>query len=109
MSIKPLFIPLKTEHWNNFVYGTKDTEYRLEGPRWNSKTCYEGRPVILSKGYGKKHRIRGTIYQTFRQLSPNVDFIKIYGRGKWARVIVLARNLVDRKKEQEKYPLGSME
>lgn len=34
---------------------------RLYGPRWNERTCYIGRPVTLSKGYGTKNRIYGHI------------------------------------------------
>jgi hypothetical protein len=36
--------------------GTKDTEYRLYGPRWNERTCSIGRPAVISKGYGIRHR-----------------------------------------------------
>jgi hypothetical protein len=59
--MKPLFIPLKTEFFEAFKNGTKDTEYCVYGPRWNENTCKEGRPVTLSKGYGKKHRLQGVI------------------------------------------------
>ena len=60
-TMKPLFIPLKTEYFNSFVAGTKDYEIRKYGPRWNEKTCAEGRPVTLSKGYGKGHRLSGKV------------------------------------------------
>lgn len=59
--MKPLFIPLKAEFFTAFERGEKNTEYRERGPRWNSKTCFVGRPVTLSKGYGKKHRLSGKI------------------------------------------------
>ena len=54
---KPLFIPLKSEFYEQFKSGIKRIEYRLYGPRWNEKTCFLGRKVILSKGYGKKDRM----------------------------------------------------
>lgn len=54
---KPLFIPLKTQFYEEFKRGEKSTEYRLYGPRWNDKTCRVGREVHLSCGYGK-HRVR---------------------------------------------------
>lgn len=57
----PLFIPLKTEYFEAFKAGTKTTECRVYGPRWNERTCAIGRPVVLSKGYGKAHRINGTV------------------------------------------------
>lgn len=58
---KPLFIPLKTEYYRDFENGTKTTEYRLHGPRWNRRTCTIGRPVTLSLGYGKRERLHGTV------------------------------------------------
>lgn len=61
MSIKPLFIPLKTEYFEAFKAGTKTQELRAYGNRWNEKNCFEGRTVILSKGYGKKSRMYGTV------------------------------------------------
>ncbi len=64
---KPLFIALKSEYYEQFKCGDKNTEYRLYGPRWNEKTCRVGRDVILSKGYGKKDRITGTISE-FNQM-----------------------------------------
>lgn len=59
--MKPLFIPLKTEYYRAFERGDKNTEYRLHGARWNGKVCSVGRPVILSRGYGKSDRIEGSI------------------------------------------------
>lgn len=58
---KPLFIPLMTEHFESFKDGSKDKEFRIDGPRWNAKTCFVGRPVVISKGYGKAHRMSGVI------------------------------------------------
>ena len=64
-----LFIPLKREYFEAFERGEKIAEYRIytpddvrcRGPRWNEKTCFIGRPVVLSCGYGKARRLRGTI------------------------------------------------
>lgn len=56
-----LFIPLKTEYFEAFKSGRKTVEYRPYGPRWNEKTCYVGRKVTLSKGYGKQARLTGTV------------------------------------------------
>ena len=59
--MKNLFIPLKTEHYEAFERGDKDTEYRQYGSRWNEKTCPIGRGVTLSKGYGKQNRLSGVV------------------------------------------------
>ncbi len=97
--MKALFIPLKTKYWNEFVFGTKTYEYRLDGPRWNSKTCFKDRPVVLSKGYGKKHRMRGIIRASWLIIDcDDPDFVKLYGKGRTARVIEIKRNLIDRAK-----------
>jgi acetylornithine/succinyldiaminopimelate/putrescine aminotransferase len=56
-SEKSLFIPLISEYWYAFRDGTKTEELRLYGARWNENTCRIGRKAILSKGYGKAHRI----------------------------------------------------
>ena len=61
MNEKPLFIPLKREFFEAFASGTKAEEYRLEGPRWNARTCAIGRPVVLSLGYGKARRLSGRV------------------------------------------------
>lgn len=58
---RPMFIPLKTEHYENFEKRTKTEEFRPYGARWNEHACRIGRKVTLSKGYGKKHRLHGTI------------------------------------------------
>ncbi len=60
-SVKPLFIPLKTEYFFAFASGLKTVEYRPYGPRWNERTCTVGRKVTLSYGYGKKFRLSGTV------------------------------------------------
>lgn len=48
---KPLFIPLRTKWFREFEAGTKDTEYRAYGPRWNERTCPVGRAAVISHGY----------------------------------------------------------
>ena len=59
--MKDLFIPLKTEHFLDFKRGIKTFELRPYGARWNEKTCYVGRGVTLSKGYGKHNRLYGVV------------------------------------------------
>jgi len=66
-SMKPLFIPLKSEFYDEFLCGDKREELRLYGPRWNERTCQVGREVILSKGYGKQHRTCGVIMDFTKQ------------------------------------------
>lgn len=58
---KDLFIPLKREYFEAFERGDKNTEYRLPGGRWNERTCYPGRSVVLSLGYGKQRRLKGRV------------------------------------------------
>ncbi|MCB1511359.1 MAG: hypothetical protein KDJ36_10680 [Hyphomicrobiaceae bacterium] len=65
--MKPLFIPLNTEYYEAFKYGTKTEELRVYGPRWNHDTCQEGREVIISKGYGKQNRMKGRIWKFKKQ------------------------------------------
>lgn len=57
----PLFIPLRREWFTAFKDGSKRHEYRPYGPRWNEKTCFVGRKVTLSLGYGKQQRMQGQI------------------------------------------------
>lgn len=64
---KPLFIPLKTAYYEAFASGEKCEELRLYGPRWNERCCAPGRQVVLSKGYGKGHRMAGRIWRFKRQ------------------------------------------
>lgn len=63
----PLFIPLKREYFEAFKSGSKTEELRRYGPRWNERTCLVGRPVTLSLGYGKAHRLTGTIERFKKQ------------------------------------------
>lgn len=51
MTIKPLFVPLKSKYFDAFGNGTKRYEYRPYGKRWNADTLLIGRKVILSRGY----------------------------------------------------------
>ena len=80
--MKPLFIPLKKKFWEQFRDGTKDTEYRRRGPRWNLDTCQLGRQVVLSCGYSGA-RLTGTIigasYHTIPESIPG--WVECYGRG----------------------------
>jgi hypothetical protein len=62
-----LFIPLKRQYFTEYLRGTKATEYRKYGPRWNERVCVVDRPVILSLGYGKKNRLVGKI-TSFRKV-----------------------------------------
>lgn len=57
----PLFIPLCAEYFEAFAEGTKTSELRKFGPRWNERTCTVGRPVTLSRGYGRKNRLSGVV------------------------------------------------
>lgn len=70
--MKPLFIPLKAEHYLAFENGTKTNmeEYRPYGARWNSRTCAIGREVILSYGYGTQRRMIGIIIGFRRDALP---------------------------------------
>jgi len=76
-----LFIPLKAKYFDAFERKEKTTEYRLRGPRWNARTCWIGRPVVLSRGYGKHRRLSGKIvgfhYDTLPEKIPN--WIACYG------------------------------
>ncbi len=40
---------------------TKRDELRRYGPRWNERVCRIDRGVVLSRGYGKMHRLTGRI------------------------------------------------
>ena len=66
-NMKPLFIPLKTKHYEAFAGGNKTEELRLYGPRWNENTCKVGRQATLSKGYGKQSRLTGKIWRFKKQ------------------------------------------
>ena len=76
-----LFIPLNREYYEDFRMGLKKTEYRKYGPRWNERTAYPGRRVTLSLGYGRAHRLFGTIVWSFKEetMPWNKAFLGIYG------------------------------
>jgi len=76
----PLFIPLKREHFEAFDSGDKIWEYRMEGPRWNEKTCFIGRPVTLSLGYGKRRRLKGIITNYKSRWTDSPAFLDCYGK-----------------------------
>ncbi len=79
----PLFIPLKAEYFQRFARGEKREEYRLLGSRWNKRTCYPGRPVVLSCGYGKSQRLRGRVTGAHVVHYPDwlPGFVACYGAG----------------------------
>ena len=66
LSCSALFIPLKREFFEGFAARLKRCEYRKYGPRWNERTCFVGRPVVLSLGYGKQNRIEGVIEEVLK-------------------------------------------
>lgn len=70
---KPLFIPLKGIYFDAFKTGRKAYEYRAYGPRWNERTCFTGRPVTLSRGYGKQQRLARKIGEVLI-VPPTFDF-----------------------------------
>lgn len=83
VKVKPLFVPLKREYYEEFVSGNKDTEYRKYGPGWNERTCQIGRPVVISMGYGKNRRSKGII-RSFDVISgTNISSAReVYGTSK---------------------------
>lgn len=85
---KPLFIPLKREHFEAFKAGTKPEEYRPYGKIWNEVTCHIGREVILSLGYSKEYRLTGTITSFRKDHAPGLNIPAwngIYGTPKPAK------------------------
>ncbi len=82
--MKPLFIPLTTHWFNQFADGTKTTELRIYGPRWNERTCTIGRAVTISHGYGKARRLHGTIvgFDISKAASTIPDFIAAFPKIK---------------------------
>ena len=91
--MKPLFIPLKSEYFEAFASGKKNSEYRPYGPRWNERTCLIGRPVTLSKGYGKKHRLSGVIAQYFVYFRSShlPDYERCYGPSRLPVAVIVIR------------------
>jgi hypothetical protein len=94
----PLFIPLKAEHYDAFKNGTKRRgpsgfmeEYRRAGGPWNERTCTHGRPVTLSRGYAKTHRLEGRVvgYRESAEDGQHPEFVAIYGPGHQAACIAI--------------------
>ncbi len=89
----PLFIPLRREFFEMFREGSKVAELRRHGPRWNETTCWVGRDVLLSCGYGKGNRLTGIIARVavvaIEQLATGdrQHFLQCYGFA--PRVIVI--------------------
>lgn len=75
--MKPLFVPLKREYFDQFANGTKRTEYRLYGPRWHEGTVIKGRPVTLSLGYSGA-RLNGVVVRMRKIRNTITD---LYPRG----------------------------
>ncbi len=64
--MKPIFIPLKSEYYQAFLDGSKRIEYRRAGVgQFTLAKCTPGRDVTLSKGYGRRDRIRGTVVNSW--------------------------------------------
>lgn len=80
---KPLFIPLMRQYYEAFLSGEKKFEYRKYGCGWHEGTCVVGRPVTLSMGYGKAHRVSGVITSfevVHGSKTPNPESVKdVYG------------------------------
>lgn len=77
--MKPLFCPLKTQYFNQFKNGEKNTEYRAYGKRWNENTCAIGRIITLSHGYSGE-RLHGKItdFQIKNISNTNEDVMSLY-------------------------------
>lgn len=85
--MKPLFIPLKSCYFEAFVSGSKTTEYRKYGARWNERNCPVGRRVVLSKGYGTKHRRSGVIVGFSKKYKATREWLDCYGDPGFAACI----------------------
>lgn len=77
---KSLFIALKAKFYWMFWRKEKEWEYRQYGPRWNERTCFVGRPAVLSLGYGKKHRIHTKIAEFKKEHMESADWVECYGK-----------------------------
>lgn len=80
--MKPLFVVLTMEYYRQFLSGEKPgmEELRPYGSRWNESSCAIGRPVILSAGYGKKHRAAGRVvgFRTSQEETQRPEYRAIY-------------------------------
>ena len=77
--MRPLFVPLKSQYYEAFIDGLKDTEYRKYGNGWNERTCVIGRRVTISKGYGKQNRRTGKIVGFSKRRMASKSWIECYG------------------------------
>jgi hypothetical protein len=79
--MKALFIPLKAEFFAAFADGSKTVEFRRYGPRWNERTCWPGRAVVLSRGYGRQHRLTGVVtwFRVSEHHAIDPGFVACYG------------------------------
>jgi hypothetical protein len=79
-----LFIPLRSEYFDDFARGEKHVERRIYGKRWNERTCAIGRPVVLSRGYGKWSRLNGVVIGFELNTAPwlREDWVACYGPGR---------------------------
>ncbi len=55
--LKPVFIPLQNEYYQQFRDFRKPYEIRQYGKRWNEEVCKVDRMATLSNGYQKKGRL----------------------------------------------------
>lgn len=78
MADNPLFIPLNAEHFDAFERGDKKVEFRGYGKRWNERTCYPGRLVVLSRGYGKSRRLVGRVRSFLKTPMRETPAVEIY-------------------------------
>ncbi len=86
--MKPLFIPLRREHFLAFENGTKTVEYRRHGRCWNERTCFVGRAVTLSYGWSGPRRLRAFVRGISIEPAETDD---IYPRGTPLLAIELER------------------
>ena len=82
--IAPLFIPLKREYYAAFNSGLKTEEFRPYGLRWNERTCWIGRSVILSLGYGRQARRVGEVigFRIVQDVGSLPGWVACYGDRK---------------------------
>lgn len=85
-----LFIPLKTGYFEDFKAGVKTVEYRKHGPRWNEQMCFIGRRVVLSKGYGKQHRLTGNVVGFYTTWRSTPDWLACYDAPGMAACICIS-------------------
>ena len=76
-----MFVPLKSEHFDNFVNGSKRYEIRACSRGFTEKFVYEGRRVVLSDGYGKQRRLEGNIGKvvigSLEEIFGVIDYLEI--------------------------------